>query len=171
MLRIVLLSALLTVAPAVVLVAAPAAAQTSGAQKCQDTPEKQTRRSVFGSLIGSIGGTLLGHAGAVGSVAAAALPATSYLTDELLKMLDCKEQQQAANATDQAMRGGVGTEVNWTSESRANVSGSSKVTSQEQLADGSQCLTVSDVVIVDGQETTVPKKMCKAKGASGYVKV
>jgi hypothetical protein len=39
------------------------------------------------------------------------------------------------------------------------------------LADGSQCLTVSDVVIVDGEETNVPKKMCKAKGASGYVKV
>jgi hypothetical protein len=126
---------------------------------------------MFGSLIGSIGGSLLGRAGAVGSVAVAALPAASYLTDELIKMLDCKEQQQAANATDQAIRGGVGTEVGWKSESRPNVSGSSKVTGQDQLADGSQCLTVSDVVIVDGQETTVPKKMCKAKGASGYVKV
>ena len=48
-----------------------------------------------------------------------ALPATSYLGDELLKMLDCKEQQQAAKATDQAIRGGVGTEVSWKSESRA----------------------------------------------------
>jgi hypothetical protein len=26
------------------------------------------------------------------------------------------------------------------------------------------------VVIVDGQETTVPKRMCRAKGASGYVR-
>ena len=47
-----------------------------------------------------------------------ALPAASYLGDELLKMLDCKEQQQAAKATDQAIRGGVGTEVNWKSDSR-----------------------------------------------------
>ena len=101
----------------------------------------------------------------------AALPAASYLGDELLKMLDCKEQQQAAKATDEAIRGGVGTEVNWTSDSRPNVSGHSTVTGQQQLADGSQCMTVTDVVIVDGEETTVPKKMCRSKGQSGYVKV
>jgi len=89
----------------------------------------------------------------------------------LLKMLDCKEQKQAAKATDDAIRGGVGTEVAWTSESRPNVSGKSKVTAAEQLADGTQCMTVTDVVIVDGEETTVPKKMCRAKGASGYARV
>ena len=100
-----------------------------------------------------------------------ALPATSYLGDELLKMLDCKEQQQAAKATDQAIRGGVGTEVSWKSESRPNVTGSSKVTGQEATADGGQCLTVTDVVIVDGEETTVPKKMCRATGASAYARV
>jgi surface antigen len=126
---------------------------------------------MFGSMLGSIGGHLLGHAGVAGDVVAASLPAASYLGDQLLKMLDCKEQQQAAKATDQAIRGGVGTEVSWKSESRPNVTGSSKVTGQEQLADGSQCLTVTDVVIVDGEETTVHKKMCRAKGASGYVKV
>jgi hypothetical protein len=78
---------------------------------------------------------------------------------------------QAAQATDEAVRGGLGTEVGWTSESRPNVSGKSTVTAAQQLADGGQCLTVTDVVIVDGEETTVPKKMCKANGASGYVKV
>ena len=109
--------------------------------------------------------------GAAGTVAIAALPAASYLGDELLRMLDCKEQQQAAKATDQAIRGGVGSEASWQSETRPNVHGSSKVTGEETLADGGQCLTVTDVVIVDGEETTVPKKMCKAKGASGYVKV
>jgi hypothetical protein len=51
------------------------------------------------------------------------------------------------------------------------VSGKSKVTAEEKLADGGQCLTVTDVVIVDGEETTVPKKMCRARGASGYAKV
>jgi hypothetical protein len=103
-------------------------------------------------------------------VASVAYPATTLLTDELLKMLDCKEQQQAAKATDEAIRGGVGSEVAWQSESRANVRGTSKVTGQEQLADGGNCLTVTDVVIVDGEETTVPKRMCRAKGASGYAK-
>ncbi len=51
------------------------------------------------------------------------MPAASYLGDQLLKMLDCKEQQQAATATDKAIRGGVGTEVSWKSEDRPNVSG------------------------------------------------
>jgi hypothetical protein len=126
---------------------------------------------MFGGLASAIGGGLLGHAGAAGSVVAASLPAVSYLGDELLKMLDCKEQQQAAKATDQAIRGGVGTEVSWKSETRPNVSGTSTVTGQEQMADGGNCLTVTDVVIVDGEETTVPKKMCRAKGASAYAKV
>ena len=31
-------------------------------------------------------------------------------------------------------------------------------------------MTVTDVVIVDGEETTVPKRMCRAKGASGYAR-
>ena len=55
--------------------------------------------------------------------------------------------------------------------SRANVTGRSKVTAQQQLADGGTCMTVTDVVIVDGEETTVPKKMCRARGASGYARV
>ena len=66
------------------------------------------------------------------------------------------------------MRGGVGTSSNWQSESRPNVSGSSTVTGQQARADGSTCLTVRDVVIVNGEETTVPKTMCRAPGASGY---
>ena len=120
-------------------------------------------------MLGSIGGLLVPGVGGV--VAAVALPAAAYLSDQLLTMLDCKEQQQAAKATEQAIRGGVGTEVSWKSETRPNVTGRSKVTAQEQLADGSGCLTVTDVVIVDGEETTVPKRMCRAKGASGYVRV
>jgi hypothetical protein len=171
MLRGLVIAGLLAAAPAAFLSAGPVGAQSANPQKCQDTPQKQARRSMFGNILGSLGGSLLGHSGVAGEVVAAALPATSYLTDELLKLLDCREQQQAAKATDEAIRGGVGTEVSWKSESRPNVTGTSKVTGQQQLADGSQCLTVTDVVIVDGEETTVPKKMCKAPGASGYVKV
>lgn len=135
--------------------------------KCGQSPEDQARRSAV-SVLGSIGGLLVPGAG---MVAAVALPAAAYLSDQLLTMLDCKEQQQAAKATEKAIRGGVGTEVSWKSETRPNVTGRSKVTAQEKLADGSGCLTVTDVVIVEGQETTVPKRMCRAKGASGYVRV
>ena len=138
--------------------------------KCGATAKDQQRRSAIG-VLGSLGGMFLPVPGIGGAVAAVALPATVYLTDKLLTMLDCNEQQQAAKATDQAIRGGVGTEVSWKSETRPNVAGRSKVTAQQKLADGSQCLTVTDVVIVEGEETTVPKRMCRASGASGFVRV
>ena len=171
MVRALVLSGLLAVAPVAVLSSSQALAQDTS-QKCADTAQKKAKRSMFGSMLGSIAGGVLGRAGGVGSeVYSLALPAASYLGDELLKLLDCKEQQQAATATDQAIRGGVGTEVKWTSESRPNVTGSSKVTAQQASADGGTCLTVTDVVIVDGEETTVPKKMCRAPGQSAYVKV
>ena len=171
MLRALFLSATLAVAPVVLVNAGSASAQSQGAKQCADTPAKQAKRSMFGSMLSSIGSSVLGHVGAGSEVVSLALPATSYLSDELLKILDCKEQQQAAKATDDAIRGGVGTESSWQSETRPNVHGTSTVTGQEQLADGGQCMTVTDVVIVDGQETTVPKKMCRASGKSGYVKV
>jgi hypothetical protein len=153
-----------------VLGSAVAGAQNPS-QQCADTAEKKAKRSMFGSVLNSLGGSLLGHAGVAANVVPLALPVSSYLTDELLKKLDCKEQVQAASATDQAVRGGVGTEVAWKSESRPNVTGKSTVTGEQKLADGGQCLTVTDVVIVDGEETTVPKRMCKAKGATGYSRV
>jgi surface antigen len=126
---------------------------------------------MFGSMLGSIADSVAGRVGLPSSVAGVSLPVGSLLSDAIMNLLDCKERVQAAHATDEAVRGGLGTEVAWTSESRPNVSGKSTVTATQQLADGGQCLTVTDVVIVDGEETTVPKKMCKANGASGYVKV
>jgi hypothetical protein len=170
-LRTFVLSGLLAAATVTLTSAVPAIGQAPNPQKCADTSEKKAKRSMFGGMLGSIGGSLLGRAGVAGQVASLAMPAASYLGDELLKMLDCKEQQQAVKATDQAIRGGVGTEVAWTSESRPNVSGKSKVTGEEKLADGGQCVTVTDVVIVDGEETTVPKRMCRAKGASAFARV
>lgn len=170
--RILVVLALLTAAPVVPVLPAQAAFAADNPNQCTDTPQKQARRSLFGGILGSIAGGVAGSVGgAAGTVAVAALPAASYLGDELLKMLDCKEQQQAVKATDEAIRGGVGTEASWQSDTRPNVHGSSKVTAQNQLADGTQCMTVTDVVIVDGQETTVPKQMCRAPGKSGYMKV
>ena len=171
MLRALVIAGLLAVARATPLTTPAGAQNPAPPQQCADTAQKKAKRSMFGGLATAIGGNLLGHAGVAGNVVSLALPAGSYLTDELLRMLDCKEQQQAAKATDDAIRGGVGTEVAWKSETRPNVTGKSKVTGSEQLADGGQCVTVTDVVIVDGEETTVPKKMCRAKGASGYARV
>ena len=164
--------AMLTAAPAVPILPSQAAVAAQAQGQCADTPQKKARRSLFGSMLGSIGGALVGQVGGTaGAVASAALPAASLLGDELMKMLDCKEQQQAAQATTEAIRGGVGSEVKWQSQTRPNVRGTSKVTADEKLADGGNCLTVTDVVIVDGEETIVPKRMCRASGASGYAKV
>jgi hypothetical protein len=172
MMRIFIAAAILTGAPAIPTVPAAAAVAAQGQQQCTDTPQKKARRSMFGSILGSVGGAVLGQVGGTaGAVASATLPAASLLGEELMKLLDCKEQQQAAKATDEAIRGGVGAEATWQSETRPNVRGTSKVTAEEKLADGGHCLTVTDVVIVDGEETIVPKKMCRASGAAGYAKV
>ena len=56
-----------------------------------------------------------------------ALPVGSLLTDAIIRKLDCKEQVQAATATDTAVRGGVGTTSTWESETRPGVKGSSTV--------------------------------------------
>src|SRR3954453_2110613 len=126
MLRALLLAGLLAAAPVAFLSSAVAGAQNAF-QQCSDSAEKKAKRSMFGSVLNSLGGSLLGRAGVAGNVVSLALPVSSYLTDELLKKLDCKEQVQAAKATDQAVRGGVGTEIAWKSETRANVTGKSTV--------------------------------------------
>jgi hypothetical protein len=169
MLRALLIAALLT-GPAATIVPLQAASADGGYTQCSETPAKTAKRSLFGGIMGGIANNVLGRSGVPTSVAGVSLPVGSFLSDAIIKLLDCKEQQQAAKATDEAIRGGVGSEVAWKSETRANVSGKSKVTAAEQLADGGQCLTVTDVVIVDGEETVVPKRMCRARGASGYAR-
>ena len=77
---------------------------------------------------------------------------------------------QAAAATEEATRGEeVGATANWTSGTRANVSGSSTVAAKNELADGTQCMNVTDIIIVEGEETRVSKRMCKGPGQARYV--
>ena len=35
-------------------------------------------------------------------------------------------------------------------------------------ASGGKCITVNDIVIVNGEETTANKRMCRAPGAARY---
>jgi hypothetical protein len=140
----------------------------SAGQKC--TPKKKKSGGMFGAIAGGIAGTALGGwGGAPGALIAAGLPVASLLTDAIIRKLDCKEQVQAATATDKAVRGGVGTTTTWESESRPGVKGSSTVRDQRASADGGSCMLISDVVIVDGEETTVDKKMCRKPGGGNYV--
>lgn len=168
--RILVAIAMLTATPTLAVVPAQAAQAQAGQKQCDETPQKKARRSLFGSILGSVADTALGRAGVSSSVVGVHLPVGSLLSDAIVNLLDCKEQQQAAAATNEAIRGGVGAEASWTSESRPNVRGKSKVTGEEKMAGGGNCLTVTDIVIVDGEETAVPKRMCRAKGASAYAK-
>lgn len=137
------------------------------AKKCQ--PKKKRGGGMFGAIAGGIAGTALGHSGIPGAgLIGASIPVGSLLTDAIIRKLDCKEQVQAATATDTAVRGGVGTTSTWESETRPGVSGSSTVVAQNSQSGGGSCMDVNDVVIVNGEETTVSKRMCRAPGASGY---
>ena len=164
---------MLVCAPLLLVAAQPPAlakepTQTGNNKRCE--PKKKKKSGGFmKSIAGNVAGAALGRAGVPTGVMGVSLPVTSLLTDAILSRLDCKEQVQAATATNEAVRGGVGTTATWESETRPGVKGSSTVRDQRASADGSSCMTVSDVIIVNGEETTVPKTMCRRPGASGYV--
>jgi hypothetical protein len=138
----------------------------------EDRPGKSCKPKKKGGLFRSVAGAIANAgASAVGvpsGVAGVYIPVGSLLSDAIISRLNCKEQVQAATATNEAVRGGVGTTASWESETRPDVSGSSTVVAQNRRSDGGSCMTVNDVIIVGGEETTVPKTMCRAPGASGY---
>jgi surface antigen len=149
--------------------AAPEQASEGGVgERCQNQQSRRRR----GNLIGGLGSRVLGRAGVPTSVAGVGLPTQELLSEAITSLLDCREQQQAAQATDEALRGGaVGSTSSWQSESRPGVSGSSTVTERTEIAGGDDCMTVTDIVIVDGEETRAPKRMCRRPPRNRYVRV
>ena len=115
---------------------------------------------------------------------------SDQLTTAIACQLDPQEQEQAAEATLRATRslelpGGsdededdddivpplppVGSTAAWKSETRADVSGSSTIVGRDQNADARiECITVTDVIIVRGEETTANKRMCRPPGSRRY---
>jgi surface antigen len=143
-----------------------AIAQSRTGEQCQ---RRNEGRRQAGSAIGGIARGVLGRFG--GSAANIVLPMSSMLGDAIMNMLDCREQEQAATATETAVRGGnVGDSASWRSESRPEVTGTSTVTAVD-TSGGDDCMTVTDVVIVDGQETSAPKRMCRRPPNNRYMRV
>ena len=176
MLREMVLTGALVLSSAVpVLPASTTAAAQVGSRQCaEQTPARSTRRSILGGIGGALVGRALGSNGVTRTISSF-IPAQSMLTDALLDMLDCGEQQKAAKATDdvttQAEARGAGTSVAWRSDTRPGVSGTSTVTAVDAPgASGRRCMTVTDVVIVDGEETTVPKRMCRTPPSARYAR-
>ncbi len=143
-----------------------AAAQSRTGEQCQ---RRNEGRRAGGQALGALGRGILGRFGGGGVVAM--LPMASMLGDAIMRMLDCEEQEKAATATEEAVRGGnVGDSASWTSESRPGVRGTSTVTAVQRTG-GNDCMTVTDVIIVDGEETRAPKQMCRRPPSNRYVRV
>ena len=169
----------------VALVASPVALPSAAAQaqavsrtgeQCQtERNARRQRGRAIGGMLGGLAGNFGGRAGGVANAVTNFLPVGELLGEAIASMLDCDEQQKAAGATqevvEQAERGGVGTTVNWESESRPGVRGSSTVTAVETASADGECMTVTDIVIVEGEETRAPKRMCRRPPNNRYVRV
>ncbi len=144
------------------------------ADGCGKGKSRSGGSQVLGSILGSVAGQAASRAGIYSWVP------ISGLTDQLTAAIACKlepeEQKQAAQATLDATRGegaasevAVGTSVAWSSQTRENVTGTSTVVARNDSAPaGLQCLTVSDVIIVHGEETRADKRMCRKPPAARY---
>ena len=184
MLRVALITSsllLTTAAPVLPLAAAGSGAATAqvGSRQCEQTPARSARRGIFGAIGRAVANSVLGS-NSVTRTISSILPAQQMLTDALINLLDCGEQQKAAKATEdvttQAEARGAGATVAWRSESRPGVSGRSTVTSVDAAGNGAgggdrRCMTVTDIVIIDGEETSMPKRMCRQPPSRRYAKV
>ena len=141
-------------------------APAHAADNCQQRNEGRHR---MGGMLGGLARGVLGQVG--GGAVSNMLPMASMLGDVLMNLLNCDEQQKAADATETAVRGGVGTTTRWQSESRPGVTGTSTVTAVNANSAQGDCMTVVDVVIIDGQETRAPKQMCRRPPSNRYVRV
>ncbi len=178
-------------AAAMTLAAMPAHAQLGGllrdvtrdsqrgakaAEGCEDNESGDVARGVLGGLLGGAARRTANRMG-LGQF----VPVSTF-TDQLAKEIACKldpqEQEQAAEATETATTAiddegnqvvpEVGRSAAWTSDTRKGVSGTSTVTAREASSGDNDCITVTDVIIVEGEETRAEKRMCRLAGSPRY---
>lgn len=134
---------------------------------CKVNSQQQRTSEIIGGILGGLAGRALDNAGVpAGYFVRNSM--TQLLTNGIACLLDDDEQKKAAGATNGVVNGGVGTKQTWRSETRPGVSGSSEVTGESTGGGGQTCKRVRDVIIVDGEERTEEKLMCKRPG-EGYV--
>lgn len=155
--------------PSIPRASSPSKNDTNG---CPKGRSKSAGSSMLGGIISQGLGRAAGSAGVSGFFPSAEVADT--LTNAIACRLDPQEQKQAAEATVEATRGDeIGSTASWTSQTRENVSGTSTVIARNDEApnggaQGRQCIMVSDVIIVNGEETTASKRMCRAPGSARY---
>lgn len=143
------------------------------ADACGEGKKGDKGRGVLGGIIG----------GAVDDLARSArlpsfVPVPTF-SDQLAKSIACRlepeEQKQAAEATLEATRADtedgvpqVGSSASWNSSTREDVRGTSTVTRRETASGDLDCITVTDVVIINGEEARADKRMCRGPGSARY---
>jgi surface antigen len=156
------------VSAASLMVATPAAAQSAAGCEAPRSSARSIGRSILGRVIGDVAGRATSTLG----YAARFVPSTEVadtLTDAIACRLDQQEQVKAKQATLEATRSErVGTSVSWTSDTRANVSGTSTIVARNDEG-GQQCMLVDDVIIVNGEETVNQKRMCRVPPQTRYI--
>ncbi|MEL6238651.1 MAG: hypothetical protein AAFQ90_08675, partial [Pseudomonadota bacterium] len=147
----------------------------TAAEGCEGDKSGDMASGVIGGLLGGAARRTANDAGLGAFVPVSEF--TDTLTREIACKLNAEEQEQAAEATLEATRGGdedglegppVGQSASWTSNSRDDVQGSSTVTAREDTGDDLDCITVTDVIIVEGEETRAEKRMCRPPGKARY---
>jgi hypothetical protein len=177
-------AAMMSGALALAAVSLPAQAQLGGlfnstkrgaekADNCGKGKKGDRGRGALGGLLGGAVGELARSAGVSSWVPVPEF--SDQLSESIACRLDPEEQKQAAEATLSVTRTDgedavpeVGASASWTSGTRENVSGTSTVTSREASRGDLDCITVTDVVIIEGEETRAEKRMCRAPGSARY---
>lgn len=154
--------------------AASAATDDSSSDGCPEGRSRNAGSRVAGGVLGQVARNAAYDAGISSWVP---IPdVADQLTNAIACRLDPEEQKQAAQATLDATRSlsdsdegaQVGDSAAWTSATRSDVSGSSTVIAREDESRGQECITVSDVIIVSGEETRADKRMCRRPPAARY---
>lgn len=178
----------LLAATAIATMAAPAQAQFGGLLRGRQAAEAATTEGCASGSSSNVGSRIMGSLlGSAARDAASRAGVSSYLpmaefSDQLSTSIACKldpqEQAQAAEATLAATRGDgadgtgvprVGASSAWDSNTRDDVSGTSTVTARERGGgNGLDCIMVTDVIIVSGEETRAEKRMCRRPGSARY---
>lgn len=125
------------------------------------------RGGFLGSVLGGVAGQAAGLDG-IGSLLAAGVG--GILVGEIACQLTKEEQEEAVKATQKVTEAEtVGANAEWKSPTREGVSGSSTVTALASRPNGRKCMTITDIAIIDGEETRIEKQMCKSRGDKAYV--
>lgn len=149
---------------------------TQAAEGCEEEGSGDVARGVLGGLLGGAARRTANSMG-LGTF----VPVSTF-TDQIAAVIACKlepeEQEQAAKATLDAtsvtdeegnqLPPEVGRSASWESGTRDEVSGTSTVTAREASSDDNDCITVTDVIIVEGEETRAEKRMCRLAGSPRY---